>query len=832
MKQNLFFLILLTLSAGLLLITAACDMDSPYLEEIQQKVEQDLGIAEYALSFSKNHTEATGTMSSESLKEGESLVLGPCSFSRVDWTFIGWALSPAGNVVYVPGDSLTMPAEDTVLYARWEEGFAVTFLKNDDQATGTMAPLIIPKNSSASLTPCAFQKTGYRFTGWAISSGGDVAYVNGGNYDMGVAPVNLYACWQANTYTVAFEPRGGSSVAEKSVTYDAPYGSLMDSSRDYYTFSGWWTGSEGTGTAVTADTTVQTGSDHILYAGWNPIEYSITYHHNGGIAGTPNPAEFTVETATFSLNPAVQYGHAFEGWYDNSGLSGSPVVEIPQGSHGDRQYYADWTEGVYTVTLNKQSGTGGTDAVSATFEDPMPAATAPERAGFRFSGYYDTADGQGVQYYDSDMVSATTWDKEDSALYAFWERWTTLSEAGDSDATGYGIAAPGDGTLWVCGETRGPIEGQSLTGDIASFLIQYSNTGEPLWSDLRCSEDGFFKQTKGRALTLDSEGNIYVAGKTNQSLDGQTDQGTKTGAFVMKYNADKSWAWTRVLGGADGDNEALGVAVDGSGNIYVCGVTEGSIEGETPEGFKDLFLAKYSSSGNLQWVTLFGETGEDTVANDVAVDGSGIYITGITGAALEEQTPTGDKDIFLMKYDTNGTRLWGDLTGSPSVPSSGKSIAVDTSGNIIVAGETSGPIDGETHHSPGYTNIALLKYSSSGTKLWTRLLGSDYHDSTYAVDIDSGGNIYVGGKSSEPLAATNPDGENDAFVAQYSPAGTQNWVRTTGAGSGEGASAVRGIAADDEGNAYATGGSSGDFNGEIRIGTGKPVFVTSFFNSP
>ncbi len=89
-------------------------------------------------------------------------------------------------------------------------------------------------------------------------------------------------------------------------------------------------------------------------------------------------------------------------------------------------YYINWiqvtyTGNPYTVTFDKQSGTNGSNSVTATYGSAMPSATMPTRTGYTFGGYYTGTNGSGTQYYNANGGSARNWDKTaDTKLYAKW----------------------------------------------------------------------------------------------------------------------------------------------------------------------------------------------------------------------------------------------------------------------------------------------------------------------------------------------------------------------------------------------------------------------------
>jgi len=101
---------------------------------------------------------------------------------------------------------------------------------------------------------------------------------------------------------------------------------------------------------------------------------------------------------------------------------------------------------------------------------------------------------------------------------------------------------------------------------------------------------------------------------------------------------------------------ANGVATDSSGNVYVTGGTKGGLDGNTSAGNTDLFVVKYSSSGTKQWTKQLGTSQHDR-AYDVATDSSGnVYVTGYTGGGLDGNSSAGSADLFVVKYNSSGTK--------------------------------------------------------------------------------------------------------------------------------------------------------------------------------
>ena len=123
----------------------------------------------------------------------------------------------------------------------------------------------------------------------------------------------------------------------------------------------------------------------------------------------------------------------------------------------------------------------------------------------------------------------------------------------------------------------------------------------------------------------------------------------------MKYNSSGTKQWTKQLGTSYNDF-GDGVTTDSSGNIYVTGDTTGGLDGNTSSGSGDIFLVKYNSSGSKQWTKQLGTSSFDYVKG-VSTDSSGnIYVTGHTKGGLDGNTNSGESDIFLVKYNSSGIK--------------------------------------------------------------------------------------------------------------------------------------------------------------------------------
>ncbi|KKK84489.1 hypothetical protein LCGC14_2782830, partial [marine sediment metagenome] len=251
------------------------------------------------------------------------------------------------------------------------------------------------------------------------------------------------------------------------------------------------------------------------------------------------------------------------------------------------------------------------------------------------------------------------------------------------------------------------------------------------------------------AVAVDSNGNAYISGKTDGSLDGNS--AGLTDAFLAKYDSSGASVWIRQLGTSTHD-VSESVAVDSAGNTYISGWTWGSLDGNNA-GLTDAFLAKYDSSGTWQWTRQLGTASND-YSKSVAIDSNdNVYISGHTEGSLDGNS-AGSADAFLAKYNSSGVWQWTRQLGTSEWDAS-RSVAVDSNGNAYISGYTEGSLDG---NNVGLDDAFLAKYDSSGVWLWTRQLGTEWDDKSYSVAVDSADNAYISGLTNGSL-----DGNNVGF---------------------------------------------------------------------
>ncbi len=367
----------------------------------------------------------------------------------------------------------------------------------------------------------------------------------------------------------------------------------------------------------------------------------------------------------------------------------------------------------------------------------------------------------------------------------------------------YGVAVDMSGNIYLAGYTQGNL-GATNQGSADIFLAKYDSSKTLQW----VRQLGTPANEIATAVTTDGSGNVYIAGYTGGNLDGELNSGLSD-AFLVKYDSAGNRLWTKLLG-TSSDDQAWAVGADATGNVYISGYTQGNLGGAN-SGSSDIFLAKYDSSGTLQWVKQTGTTGRDEIYG-MDLDSSGnVYIAGFTAGSLAGAN-AGGFDLFLAKYDSSGNTLWSKQLGTAAADF-GESIAVDGNGNAYISGYTNGGLDGANR---GGRDIFLAKYDASGNFLWVKQLGTANEDIGYGVTLDASGNAYVTGGTQGGLDGNTNKGDYDIFVVKYDSSGTKQWVTQIGTAAED---VGIGIAFDNGRNvAYIAGNTLGSLDGNTSAG--------------
>lgn len=286
---------------------------------------------------------------------------------------------------------------------------------------------------------------------------------------------------------------------------------------------------------------------------------------------------------------------------------------------------------------------------------------------------------------------------------------------------------------------------------------------------ISATEEWFSTWGNGNAhgVAIDSLGNIFLVGSS--TVVGPA--GRNIG--LVKFDKNGNVQWYQTWGGNQNDF-GMGVAIDSNDNIYVTGWTESS---EFVIGNSATVTIKYDNDGNQIWYKIWGGSGRDE-SRGITIDSNDDII--IVGGTTSFTTPG-----FLIKYDSNGYEKWSKTgvkcNGFAGSHTRSNGIVVDSLDNIYIA-------SGDQY---------ILKYSSSGLKIWEKSWGgsSVYY---YDIDLDSSNNIYVSGYDED-----GPAGMYDIILVKFNNQGDYQWHRTWGGGQED--CNWGGIKIDDSNFIYLTG---------------------------
>ena len=269
---------------------------------------------------------------------------------------------------------------------------------------------------------------------------------------------------------------------------------------------------------------------------------------------------------------------------------------------------------------------------------------------------------------------------------------------------------------------------------------------------------GDVEHQQGADLALDAAGNLLVGGvfKGTIGFGGESFTSATGALFLTKLSGEGNHLWSRGFGNPSSIFGAS-IAVGPNGNTYTAGAFQGTINfGDLPlsaQGGWDVFTAMQAATGAPAWALAFGDTAYQATQN-VAVDASGnVLLAGeFSGAANFGGDPLvsgGGVDAFVAKLDGQGAHLWSRRFGDPATQVA-RALAVDASGNVIFAGMYGGTVNfgGSVLASRGDLDVFVAKLDPSGAHLWSRSFGDANKQSVHDLAVDASGDIVLSGSFS------------------------------------------------------------------------------------
>jgi uncharacterized repeat protein (TIGR02543 family) len=317
--------------------------------------------ATFTLTYNGNSADSGTPPSSTTYTTGSTAITvagNTGTLVKSGYTFHGWYSNTTGTggTSYSSGSSLTISSNTTV-YAHWIVAGAktVTFDKNDSSGTtgSQSASTATALSSSSAITT----RTGYTFAGWnTLANGSGTNYAEGDTYSF-VADLTLYAKWTADTYSITYDANSstsGSAPSNQTKTYDINLTLQTNTgtlARTGYTFAGWNTQANGSGTSYSSGASYTTNANLTLYAKWTINTYTVTYDGNGETSGSvpvdgSSPYNYnSTVTVLGNSGTLAKTGYTFAGWNtaaNGTGTSQAAASTFTLGS-ANVTLYAQWT---------------------------------------------------------------------------------------------------------------------------------------------------------------------------------------------------------------------------------------------------------------------------------------------------------------------------------------------------------------------------------------------------------------------------------------------------------------------------------------------------------
>ena len=412
----------------------------------------------YSVVFNANADDYEGTMSEQIFMVGERKALSECTFTREGYMFDGWAESLDGSVKYADEEEvedLTTSGETKILYAHWTQGrIFQTGTYNVDADTDIPGTIIVvgdvTLNVSAALTFGEIRPEGEGSLTLNVSEGGSITSTYGidaDEFNMTGGTVNAFSLSAdageisggtldiTNVFITHDNIISGGNITVRNylqingdLQFKAEHANMSIYAKEYDFNIGSLTiiGSRGFSDGMTVYNPGTIANNNISSLNEKTLKpaYTVSYDANGGTGDVASQTKCSDIDIPLASAGFTRTGYTLDGWATSA--NGAKVYELggTYSANADLPLYAHWTAKTYTVTLNRQGATTGSESVTATYGADMPAITPPTMLGYTFDGYFTETDGGGIQYYNADGTSTRPWDIDATTattLYANWE---------------------------------------------------------------------------------------------------------------------------------------------------------------------------------------------------------------------------------------------------------------------------------------------------------------------------------------------------------------------------------------------------------------------------
>lgn len=458
------------------------------------------------------------------------------------YSFDGWYTSPTGGDKY---DWSTKLTNDVTMYAHWTaNGYTVKY--DAGGGKGTMGDQKFTFDVPQNLSPNAFTRDGYTFTGWKRADTGD-SYTDGQQVsNLTTQPngiVTMVAQWTPNPASINYDPNppaGKTTGGQGTPNWDGHTGDTPTIGQngwtiDGYTFAGWATSPDGSGARYAPGARWTANGTLTLYAQWTPGQASLTYDGNGATGGKTDPQTGkTDEKINVRDNGFTRDGYTFVRWDTQADCKGKAVDPGDEWTlQGSGTLYACWAGTAQTLAYHGNGATGGNTAVQSgkTGDELTINANGFTRDGYTFVRWDTAKDGSGTAYGEGkNGVSQYTMKPAGNDLYAIWKAnpASIVYRNGYPNTTGSTPDTTGStGDTVTVSQNGFDRPGYTFTG------WSTSKRGDPSLNpgDKHTLEPGtttVWAQWKANPAHLVYNSNIGSIGSETKTVDGVVDQTVKT----------------------------------------------------------------------------------------------------------------------------------------------------------------------------------------------------------------------------------------------------------------------------------------------------------------
>lgn len=380
--------------------------------------------------------------------------------------------------------------------------------------------------------------------------------------------------------------------------------------------------------------------------------------------------------------------------------------------------------------------------------------------------------------------------------------WAVDAGGGGNSDFCFGIATDSQGNAYWAGSVSGTADfgcGTITAGTtIAGVVAKYDVNGACQW--VRGITVGF-NDAWAYGIAIDAEDRVYVTGSYNGTATfGNGITLSPLGSddiFVARYNVDGDCLWARRAGSSASNDEARGIALSAEGDVFITGFSGGTtinFDGITvpnPGNFRQIIVARYDSTGTVQWAKASTGNGQSKSARSISVAGDRLFVTGqfsfVAGSfdGIPISTSATSGKAYVLACDLDGNGLWANSYGSGD--HEGMGVAADTLGNVFMVGRMWGSM-----HLPNDTlvsvssndDILLMGLDRDGNYRWAKSTGSTQRDLGWDVQVDGMGNAYMALQFLQTTdffgTSLTSMGEEEIAIAKVEADGDVVWVARAG----------------------------------------------------